>query len=82
MLGFLICFWSTPTMTYGHLMFSLLMTAYIFIGMTLEERSLGLFLGQDYQAYRRRTPMLLPWPKRKSIASREEGGAPAEMRIR
>jgi protein-S-isoprenylcysteine O-methyltransferase Ste14 len=59
MAGFLIAFWCAPTMTVGHLLFCLLMTAYIFAGITLEERDLLRTLGEDYRRYRERTPMLV-----------------------
>ena len=60
MLGFLIAFWATPTMTVGHLLFALAMTGYILIGVAHEERDLEAALGADYAAYRRATPRLIP----------------------
>jgi protein-S-isoprenylcysteine O-methyltransferase Ste14 len=60
MLGFLIAIWVTPTMTVGHLVFALLMTGYIFVGVTLEERDLARHLGTDYELYRSQTPMFVP----------------------
>lgn len=64
-LGWIIAFWATPDMTYGHMLFSSVTTAYIFIAITLEERDLARFLGDDYRRYRARTPMIVPWPKKR-----------------
>lgn len=37
-LGFIIAFWSAPTMSVGHLLFAAVTTAYILIGILLDER--------------------------------------------
>ncbi|WP_315786629.1 MULTISPECIES: methanethiol S-methyltransferase [unclassified Bradyrhizobium] len=60
MLGFLLAFWATPEMSVGHLMFAALNTAYILVGLQLEERDLVAAFGDTYQRYRQRVPMLLP----------------------
>lgn len=70
--GWLCVFWFTPTMTLAHLLFAVMTTAYILVAIQLEERNLVEHHGAAYEAYRRRTPMLIPFRRR-----REPGdGAP------
>lgn len=73
MLGFLIAFWAAPTMTAGHLLFSIGMTIYILIATQLEERDLVASLGHQYRDYRREVSMLLPIPRRQTTGVARQG---------
>ncbi len=78
-LGFLLAFWATPFMTVGHLLFAIITTGYILLGICLEERDLMALFGDQYRRYRREVGMLLPLPRRKG----EHGvplASPAELR--
>jgi protein-S-isoprenylcysteine O-methyltransferase Ste14 len=59
-LGFLLGFWSTPSMTAGHLLFSVATTVYVLLAIQLEERDLVRLFGDQYRRYRNEVGMLIP----------------------
>jgi protein-S-isoprenylcysteine O-methyltransferase Ste14 len=59
-LGFIIAFWAAPVMTAGHFLFAAVTTAYIFVGIMLEEHDLVDQFGDEYRNYRERVGMLAP----------------------
>lgn len=63
-LGFIIAFWATPEMTYGHFLFAIVTTIYIFIAVKfLEERDLLKAHGEEYANYQKSTAMIIPFMK-------------------
>jgi len=66
MLGFLIAFWATPIMTVGHLVFAIMTTIYILIAVKyLEEKNLQKAIGEKYEDYQKKVPMIIPFIKKK-----------------
>ena len=61
-LGILLAVWATPAMTAGHLLFSVVITGYILIGIQLEEHDLIQQFGDQYRRYRQHAAMLVPLP--------------------
>lgn len=63
--GWLLLFWCTPLMTWGHLLFAAGMTVYTLIAIRFEERDLIRAHGESYREYREQVPALVP--SRRSI---------------
>lgn len=68
--GLLLAFWAAPVISLGHLIFSLGMTVYIFVGIRYEEKELIKIYGEKYRKYRKNTPMILPFVKWDSTISK------------
>jgi len=62
-IGWFFAFWCSPVMTLGHLIFSIMTTAYILLAIQFEEKDLQVFLGQRYKDYRQLVPMIIPFTK-------------------
>ena len=63
-LSFIVAFWAAPTMTAGRFLFAAVTTAYIVVGIFLEERDLVDYFGDDYRNYQKRVAALIPfWRK-------------------
>jgi methanethiol S-methyltransferase len=76
MTGFMIAFWATPDMTVGHLLFAVVCTGYIMVGIHFEERDLVNNLGDKYIDYKRQVGGLVPVSKYQTPA-RETVSSPA-----
>jgi protein-S-isoprenylcysteine O-methyltransferase Ste14 len=57
----LVLIWLTPQMTVNLLTLFAVFSLYLYVGTFFEERRLIGEFGDDYRAYQRRVPRLLPW---------------------
>jgi len=68
--GGIALLWGIGSCTDVYLLTRIMLTAYIILGTVLEETRLEKELGEQYSAYRREVPMLVPWKKGNGIAGR------------
>jgi len=59
-LGMVLALWSAPIMSVSRLVLALLLTGYIFIGISYEERDLKTVFGDNYRDYMKIVPKLFP----------------------
>ena len=57
MLGLLVVIWATPDMSVGRLVFAVLLTIYLFVGIQFEERALIQEFGDKYREYKKEVGM-------------------------
>ncbi len=76
MLGFLLAMWSAPDMSVGHLLFAGVMSLYILVGVTIEERSLLAVHPTEYATYRSTTRSLIPLPMPRRSSPRTPAALP------
>jgi protein-S-isoprenylcysteine O-methyltransferase Ste14 len=58
--GWFLVFWAAPTMSAGHFLLALGMSAYILLAIPYEERDLSAALGEPYETWRAKTPAFVP----------------------
>jgi protein-S-isoprenylcysteine O-methyltransferase Ste14 len=63
--GFFLAFWSTPHMTYSHLLLAGGLSVFMLIAIQYEERDLVGLFGRDYEDYRKSAGMLTPRLRRR-----------------
>ena len=73
---FLVLLWAAPDVTADRLLFNGLFTAWLVVGTLLEERDLVDQFGEDYRAYQRQVPMLVPWRGAAAVVGSAHGDHP------
>nr|VFJ94735.1 MAG: Protein of unknown function (DUF1295) [Candidatus Kentron sp. LFY] len=61
----LLLLWSYPDLTADRLLLNVVFTVWVIVGAILEERGLVEAFGEDYRAYQRTVPMLIPYRRPK-----------------
>lgn len=64
--GAILLVWAFGVLSDVSLLSKSVLTAYLVIGASLEERKLICEIGEPYRAYRKKVPMFIPWKKNNS----------------
>jgi protein-S-isoprenylcysteine O-methyltransferase Ste14 len=56
----LVFLWVMPVMTWNFLAFAIAVTVYTLVGSLFEERKMEIEFGEEYRAYRKKTPWIVP----------------------
>ena len=59
-LGMVLALWAAPVMSISRLVFAILLTSYIFVGIYFEEKDLIKVFGTKYTDYKSRVPKIFP----------------------
>jgi methanethiol S-methyltransferase len=65
MVGFLLAFWAAPDASWGRLLFAVLGTGYILVGVRFEERDMVTAVGEPYVRYAAEVPRFVPRLRRR-----------------
>jgi protein-S-isoprenylcysteine O-methyltransferase Ste14 len=58
----MLALWSTPWLSMGHLVLSIVLTAYVILAvLLLEEADLIKEFGDQYRQYKKRVPAFIPY---------------------
>ena len=70
-LGIILGIWCTPHMTVTHLVFAILLSIYVLIGIYYEEKDLVTAFGHDYKDYQELVPKLIPLTRQQRKTSKK-----------
>lgn len=62
--GAIVFLWASPQLSWNALALKIAFTLYFLIGGMVEEKRLVEEFGDEYRAYRLKTPMIIPWIKK------------------
>ncbi|MEX2143655.1 MAG: isoprenylcysteine carboxylmethyltransferase family protein, partial [Anaerolineales bacterium] len=63
--GSMMVLWLLPGFSVNGFAFVVGISLYFIVGALFEERKLEGFFGKAYRNYKERTPMFIPWPRKK-----------------
>jgi len=74
--SFTLTLWTVPNWTPDQLFLAASLTIYCILGPLFKERRFKRFYGTTFDAYQRRVPYWLPWPRPRAVSEAEAAGTP------